>query len=172
MSEILSTPTPPPGPGRRLLLGRQLLDRQIVDGDGRLAGKVDDVEITLPGETGTEAEPDHDPGNARDRDVRAVGAVAERPIVTALLSGRQALARRLGGHLGAIAVTLSRRILPDPDEADAPAGDGRIWFGKVTDLGNHVTIADRAADLATHAVEDAVRKTFIDRIPGAKEPGA
>jgi hypothetical protein len=172
MSDDRTAPTPPPGTGRRLLLGRQLLDRQIVDRDGRLAGKVDDVEITLPGETGTEAEPDHDPDATPDRDVRDVSAVAERPTVTALLSGRQALSRRIGGRVGAIAYTLSRRILPDPDEADSPAGDGRIWFGRVTDLGNHVTIADRASDLATDAVEEAVRKTFIDRIPGAKEPGA
>ena len=38
--------------GRRLLLGLQLLDRQIVDREGRLAGKVDDVELTTPDEGG------------------------------------------------------------------------------------------------------------------------
>lgn len=144
-----------PAPGRRVLLGRQLLDRQIVDRDGRLAGKVDDVELTLPDDPG-----DLGPG------------AAGRPVVTALLSGRQALARRLGGRLGRMALSLSRRVLPSPDEPDSPPGDGRIWFGKVTDLGNHVTISDAAQDLATHAVEDAVRKTIIDRIPGAKDPGA
>jgi hypothetical protein len=150
-------PAPTPPPGRRILLGRQLLDRQIVDRDGRLAGKVDDVEIALP------------PG-IREHDAHE--GIGDRPVVTTLLSGRQALARRLGGPLGRMALSLSRRVLPDPDEADAPDGDGRIWFGKVTDLGNHVTISDRAADLATHAVEQAVGKTIVDRIPGAKEPGA
>jgi hypothetical protein len=170
------TAVPSLGPGRRLLLGRQLLDRQIVDRDGQLAGKVDDVEITFPGEAGTEVEADHDqrPGRASHdvTDIADSVSGTGRPVVTALLSGRQALAHRLGGRIGRLAYALSRRVLPDPDEPDSPIGDGRIWFGRVTELGNHVTIADRASDLATHAVEDAVRKTVIDRIPGAKDPGA
>jgi hypothetical protein len=33
--------------GRRMYLGLQLLDRQLVARDDRLAGKVDDVELTL-----------------------------------------------------------------------------------------------------------------------------
>jgi hypothetical protein len=147
------------GAGRRLLLGRQLLDRQIVDRHGRLAGKVDDVEITLP-----------------DRDRDGAGSAdsadaAGRPVVTALLSGRQALAHRLGGRLGRLADALSRRLLPDPHDEGAPAGDGRIWFGDVTDVGNHVTIAAEAGDLATEAVEDAVRTSIIGRIPGAGDAG-
>ena len=44
-----ANPTPPAsGPGRRLLLGRQLLDRQIVDRDGTPVGKVDDLELDGP----------------------------------------------------------------------------------------------------------------------------
>ena len=62
---------------------------QIVDAHGRLAGKVDDLELTPP---------DHDP--------------AGRPVVTAILSGRGALARRLGGRLGRLADVLSRRLVP------------------------------------------------------------
>jgi hypothetical protein len=34
--------------GRVLEAGLHLLDRQLVDSDGRLAGKVDDLEIELP----------------------------------------------------------------------------------------------------------------------------
>ena len=151
------------GAGRRLLLGRQLLDRQIVDRHGRLAGKVDDIEITLP---------DRDRDRDRDRDGSADSAdAAGRPVVTALLSGRQALAHRLGGRLGRLADALSRRLLPDPHDEGAPAGDGRIWFGDVTDVGNHVTIAAEAGDLATEAVEDAVRTSIIGRIPGAGDAG-
>jgi hypothetical protein len=149
--------------GRRLLLGLQLLDHQIVDRHGRRAGKVDDVELTLPNDEGTD-------------DATGTGGPG-RPVVTALLSGNGVLANRLGGPLGRLASTLSRRILPDPDDAgdpDAEAGvaRGRIRFGDVTELGNHVQVALDAGDLATHAVEQAVRRTIVGRIPGAREPGA
>ena len=143
--------------GRRLLLGRQLLDHQIVDRNGVLAGKVDDVELTLP-----------DPDDA----AAGAGAGPPRPVVTALLSGNGALANRLGGRIGRLAGALSRRLLPDHGDADTPDHDGRIWFGDVTRLGNQVDIAADASDLATHAVEDALRRSFVDRLPGAREPGA
>jgi sporulation protein YlmC with PRC-barrel domain len=58
---------------RVLLAGLHLLDRQLVDRDGRLAGKVDDVELTLDDRTG---------------DLR----------VTALLSGHGSLLRRFGSR--------------------------------------------------------------------------
>jgi sporulation protein YlmC with PRC-barrel domain len=54
----------------------QLLDRQILDPDGRMVAKVDDVEV----------------------EERADG----RLVVTALLTGPGALGPRLGGALGAI----------------------------------------------------------------------
>jgi sporulation protein YlmC with PRC-barrel domain len=57
-----------------MLLGFELLDRQIVDLDGALVGKVDDVELALD-EDGT-------------------------PYVVALLVGPLALGPRLGGFLG------------------------------------------------------------------------
>ena len=56
--------------GRRLYLGLHLLDRQLVDRKGRLAGKVDDLELEL-----------RDDG---------------RLYVTAILAGPGVLARRLG----------------------------------------------------------------------------
>jgi hypothetical protein len=62
--------------GRRLDAGLRLLDRQLVDEDGRLAGKVDDLEFTDP----------------RDH--------SGRPELTALLAGPEALAGRLGTPLG------------------------------------------------------------------------
>jgi hypothetical protein len=34
--------------GRALEAGLQLLDRQLIDKDGRLAGKVDDLELEFP----------------------------------------------------------------------------------------------------------------------------
>jgi sporulation protein YlmC with PRC-barrel domain len=124
--------------GRRLLLGLQLLDRQIVDREGRLAGKVDDVELTTPEEGGP-------------------------PIVTALVSGRGALARRLGGRMGRAAAALSRRL--DPQQGEP----GRIPLGDVSDIGNHVTVARDADELTVYTAERAVRDGIIGRIPGASD---
>jgi sporulation protein YlmC with PRC-barrel domain len=124
--------------GRRLLLGLQLLDRQIVDREGRLAGKVDDVELTTPEEGGP-------------------------PIVTALVSGRGALARRFGGRMGRAVAALSRRL--DPQQGDP----GRIPLGDVSDIGNHVTVAREADELTVYTAERAVREGIIGRIPGASD---
>jgi sporulation protein YlmC with PRC-barrel domain len=124
--------------GRRLLLGLQLLDRQIVDREGRLAGKVDDVELTTPEEGGP-------------------------PIVTALVSGRGALARRLGGRAGRLAAALSSRL--DPQQGDP----GRIPIRDVSDIGNHVTVGRDADELTVYTAERAVRDGIIGRIPGASD---
>ena len=124
--------------GRRLLLGLQLLDRQIVDREGRLAGKVDDVELTTPDEGGP-------------------------PIVTAVVSGRGALAQRLGGRLGRLAGVLSRRL--DPEQGDP----GRIPLRDVSDIGNHVTVARDADELTVYTAERAVRDGIVGRIPGASD---
>jgi len=79
--------------GRTVDAGLQLLDRQLVDADGMLAGKVDDLELTVPAE----------------------GA----PYVTAILAGPGSLSRRIGGRLGAKIEALHRRL--HPSEAPGPA---------------------------------------------------
>ncbi len=61
---------------RRLDAALELLDRQLVDADGRLAGKVDDLELTDPGEG------------------------LEQPRLTAILTGPAALAGRLHTPVG------------------------------------------------------------------------
>ena len=124
--------------GRRLLLGLQLLDRQIVDREGRLAGKVDDVELTTPDEGGP-------------------------PIVTALVSGRGALARRLGGPVGRLAAVLARRL--DPEQGDP----GRIPLRDVSEIDNHVTVGRNADELTVYTAERAIREGIIGRIPGASD---
>jgi sporulation protein YlmC with PRC-barrel domain len=121
------------------MTGLQLLDRQVVDRDGRLAGKVDDLELVVPDEGGS-------------------------PLVIATLSGRGALADRLGGRMGRAAGALSRRLIPEH------GGPGRIWFGRVADVGNHVDIAADRSEVATDAVERAVRKALIARTPGSQSP--
>ena len=75
--------------GRVFDAGLHLLDRQIVDRDGRLAGNVDDLELS-----------DGDEGP---------------PIVTALLSGPGALAPRIGGRLGLAWRGVARRLHDEPD---------------------------------------------------------
>src|SRR4029453_18569852 len=109
-----------------LLLALQLLDRQIVDRHGQLAGKVDDLEISLPG--------------------------GGPPVVTALLTGRGALADRLGGRLGRFAAALSRRLVAGDRERP-----GRVPVSRITDIGNHVGVALDAEEMPTYAVEVAVR---------------
>ena len=71
--------------GRVLEAGLHLLDRQLVDSDGRLAGKVDDLELELPEGGGP-------------------------PLVTAILAGPGALGRRIGGRLGALVEAAADRL--------------------------------------------------------------
>ncbi len=75
--------------GPELYVDFHLLDRQVVDRDGRLVGKVDDLEL------------------AEDDD----GV----PYLAALLLGPQALGRRVGGLVGRWMAGVSRRQHPDPD---------------------------------------------------------
>ncbi|MEU1756598.1 hypothetical protein ABZ436_28635 [Micromonospora matsumotoense] len=68
----------------RVQLARQLLDRQIVDADGLLLGKVDDVGFAF--------------------DAQGV------PYVAYLLTGQGALGRRIGGRVGRVLVALADRF--------------------------------------------------------------
>ncbi len=72
-----------------LHLDFHLLDRQIVDRDGRLVGKVDDLELSL--------------------DADGV------PTVVALLVGQQVLGARLRGVFGGWMAAVARRLSPTPD---------------------------------------------------------
>lgn len=75
--------------GRELDLHLQLMDRQVVDTEGRLVCKVDDLELALD-EQG-------------------------RPYVTAILAGQRALGRRLGGRLGRWTAAIATRLAGSPD---------------------------------------------------------
>ena len=79
--------------GRRVDAALQLLDHQLIDCDGRLVGKIDDLEL------------------ARQEDGRLV--------VTAILSGPGALGRRFPGVLGRCVLALWRRLHPDPEPQPA-----------------------------------------------------
>ena len=125
--------------GRTIDAALSLLDRQMVDCDGRLAGKVDDLELTVPeeGEGGP-------------------------PIVTAVLAGPGALAHRLGGRLGVWIESVHARLHGGPDPAPA-----RIPFGVVKRVHGTVELSVPKGDLELSRFEDWVRDHFIGRIPGA-----
>jgi sporulation protein YlmC with PRC-barrel domain len=77
-------------PGEVLDAALQLLDRQIVDVNGELAGKVDDLELTFADEPG------------------------RPPYVSAILTGPGALSHRIGGRLGLWIDQAHRRLSEDP----------------------------------------------------------
>jgi hypothetical protein len=83
--------------GRRLYGALHLLDRQIVDVDGRMAGKVDDLEL----------EPSADGDTFH---------------VAAILSGPGALGPRLGGRLGRFVAAVHRRLADEPRPAEVSFG--------------------------------------------------
>jgi sporulation protein YlmC with PRC-barrel domain len=70
--------------GRTLDLNLHLLDRQVIDRDGRLVCKIDDLEFEID--------------------------EAGRPYVTAILVGPRALGPRLGGRLGRWVTAIGRRL--------------------------------------------------------------
>jgi sporulation protein YlmC with PRC-barrel domain len=113
-------------------LALHLLDRQIIDTDGNPVGNVDDVEIDDDG------------------------------MVTALLTGPQALAPRIRGHLGRWLLVLSAGISRRSTEQPA-----RIGVDLVTDYGTAITVARSREDLGAHLNEDRMRDYVIGRIPGA-----
>jgi hypothetical protein len=82
----------PPG-GRRLDAALQLLDHQLIDRDGALVGKIDDLELARS-ETG-------------------------HLVVTAILSGPGALGPRLPGVLGRSVLAIWRRLHPDTEPQPA-----------------------------------------------------
>ena len=84
--------------GRRVWAVLQLLDRQLVDRDGFLVGKVDDLELELPEE----------PGGL--------------PVVTAILSGAGALAGPIGRDAGQWLAAVERRLSHSEEPSRIPFG--------------------------------------------------
>ena len=123
--------------GRVLDAALQLLDRQLVDSDGRLAGKVDDLELTFPDGGGP-------------------------PLVTAILAGPGVLSRRVGGRLGAWLEGVANR-LRDGDDTE-PA---RVPFGVVKAIGSGIDLHVARAELETYRLEAWTRDHLIGKLPGA-----
>jgi hypothetical protein len=124
-----------------MLAGLCLVDRQIVDAHGRLAGKVDDLELEVD-----DADPE------------------EPPTVVAVLSGPGALASRLGGRLGRWLESVHRRLHPAGLADAAPA---RLDFRHVSEVGDHVSTSLPREVLETHRGEAWAREHVVEHIPGA-----
>ena len=122
---------------RHLWAGLHLLDRQLVDRDGRMAGMVDDLELDYTEDEG-------------------------QLYVAAILSGPGALANRFrrdtfGGWMRFVHAIVA------PGERD-PA---RIAFNLVQDIGNHITLAGNRDEVGTASAERWFRDHVIAHIPGS-----
>jgi hypothetical protein len=121
-----------------IFLGLRIVDSQVIDAQGKMAGEADDLELTM----------------SRRRD----GA----PHVSAILTGPGALAHRLGGRLGLWLESVHKRLHPSEN-----AGPARIPFDVVREVGNHVQLSVPRSELDISRFEDWVRDRIIGRIPGA-----
>ena len=119
--------------------GLRLLDRQLIDSEGKLAGKVDDLELT----------PSED-------DPKVL-------YVTAILAGPGALAGRLRGRLGHWLERISARLRSE--HSDRPA---RIPFEVVKKIGTSIDLWVPKSDLETNRLEEWVREHATGKIPGAE----
>ncbi len=115
-----------------------LLDHQLVDRDGRLSGKIDDLELTKTAEG-----------------VVYVSAVISGPGALWYRLGRRRLGRWLRWHVAAA----TSGDEPDPD---------RIPIARVSDIGSAVTITIGQPALASAAAEHWVRDHVIAHIPGSR----
>ena len=123
--------------GRVLEAGLHLLDRQLIDSDGRLAGKVDDLELEVPEGGGP-------------------------PVVTAILAGPGALSRRIGGRPGAWLEAVANRLRGAGDRRPA-----RVPFGVVKRIESAVDLSVAKAELETNRLEVWTRDHLIGHLPGA-----
>ena len=125
-------------PGRRVWAVLELLDRQLVDRDGRLAGKVDDLEFELA------EEPDG------------------LPRLAAILSGLGALASNLGGDTGRWLAATERRLTEDRER-----NPSRVDIALVRSIGSSIDITADREELDSNRAERWARDVIIARIPGA-----
>jgi hypothetical protein len=139
--QLIDDPSPGPSGGRVIDAGLELLDRQLVDVDGRMAGNVDDLHLVWP-ESG-----------------------AGPPIVDAILAGPGALSRRIGGRIGTWIGNIHRR-LQDCDVEGPPA----VSFGIVRSIESDIKLTVRRDQLGTQRFEHWVRDTIVARIPGSANP--
>ena len=125
--------------GRRVWAGLQLLDRQIVAHEGRLAGCVDDLELDVSDD-------------------------ANDLYVTAILSGAGALSYRLGHRQFGTWLRRMHAAACARDDEDPT----RIPFNVVTSIGSEIDIGLDASEMGVESAERWVRDHVIDHIPGSR----
>jgi hypothetical protein len=131
------------GAGRRVWAGLQLLDRQLLAHEGRMAGCVDDLELT-PSEDGNDL------------------------YVTAILAGPGTLSYRLGHRRFGMWLRHTHAAVSNRDDGLDPA---RIPFNVVGEIGSHVTIGLDENEVGIASAEKWVRDHIVSHIPGsAHEP--
>jgi hypothetical protein len=123
--------------GRVIDAGLHLLDRQLVDADGRLCGKVDDLELELPDDGGL-------------------------PVVVAVLTGPGVLSTRVRGRIttgiGRLHAWVARGV---------GGGPSRIPFSQVQTISHHLTLTVTVDDLDAQGEERWMRDHVITKLPGA-----
>ena len=115
-----------------------LLDRELIDSRGLPAGRVDDLELTVPG-----------PG--------------EPPVLTALLCGPTAFGPRLGGRLGTWWQAIGRRLRPVTDSYP-----NRIDAGLLDHVDRlEITLLTARENLGSYRFRQWTEEKIIGRIPGS-----
>jgi hypothetical protein len=115
-----------------------LLDRELIDSRGMPAGRVDDLELTIP-----------EPG--------------QPPVLTALLCGPTAFGPRLGGRLGTWWQAIGRRLRPVtesyPNRIDTALihRDDRL----------EITLVTPRENLDSYRFRQWTEEKIIGRIPGS-----
>ena len=124
--------------GRRYDAALNILDRQVIDTDGRLVCKVDDLEL--------ERLPD---GNV---------------MVIAILTGPGAWGHRLPGWMGRLTLAVWRRLRAGGSGDVEP---DRIAMSAISEIGSGITLTRTRDDLDVGGLERWVRHNIVEKIPGA-----
>ena len=122
--------------GRSRWAGLHLLDRQVIDADNVATTKVDDLDFDTSGDL---------------------------PVLTHILCGQAALARRFSPRLARL-LELLRRVI---DVVEEP-GPSRIPWSVVKEVDSDVRLSVSRHDLAVTAAEEWLSEHAIGRIPGSE----
>ena len=123
---------------RELWAALHLLDRQLVDRNGRMCGMVDDIELTRSEDTGD-------------------------LYVSSLLAGPGVLATRLRARTMGRWLRRANTLLSHTDGDPA-----KVPLRSVADIGNLISLSVEAEEIGTAALERWVRRHVIAHIPGSR----